>query len=207
MKKSSLYYVFATGLVLGLYQTPAEAISIGFQPVTQTIAGGDIFSVDVVISGLTSASEIVSAFDLDVTYDSSILAATGITFSNLLGNPDPSFYESINGSGLTSGRIDFWEVSLLSDADLITLQSDSFSLATLTFQTFGAGATALLFDPFTFPGIDVKGLLANRLTLDVSAGNVTVIGQSVPSNPVSEPPTIWLCLLGLGAIARRLSQA
>ena len=89
MKRSSLYYVFAVGLALGFYQAPAAAISIGFQPVAQTINGGDAFTVDVVVSGLTSVSEIVSAFDLDVTYDPSILATTGITFSNLLGNSDP----------------------------------------------------------------------------------------------------------------------
>ena len=39
---------------MGFYQAPVEAISIGFQPVTQTIPGGDAFSVDVVISGLTT---------------------------------------------------------------------------------------------------------------------------------------------------------
>lgn len=190
---------------MGFYQAPVQAISIGFQPVTQTITSGHAFSVDVVISGLISANEIVSAFDLDVTYDPSILATTGITFSNLLG--DPVMFEADNGNFITSGRIDFWGLSFLSDAELVSVQTDSFSLATLTFQALGAGTTGLLFDPFTFPGIDVKGLLANRLTLDVSAGNVTVTGQSIPSNPVSEPPTIWLCLLGLGVIARRLSQA
>ncbi len=41
MKRSSLSYVFAAGLALGFYQAPAEAISIGFQPVAQTIIGGD----------------------------------------------------------------------------------------------------------------------------------------------------------------------
>ncbi len=104
-----------------------------------------LFSVDVVVSGLSSANEIVAAFDLDVTYDPSILTATGVTFGTLLG--DPALFEADNGVVLTSGRIDFWALSLLSDADLVLLQPDSFSLATFSFQTLGAGTTDLLFDP------------------------------------------------------------
>jgi hypothetical protein len=205
MKKSSLFYLFTAALAMGFYQTPVQAISIGFQPITQTIATGNSFSVDVVISGLTSASEIVSAFDLDITYDPGILATTGIIFSKLLG--DPTMYEADNGSVITAGRIDFWGLSFLSDADLLFVQTDSFSLATLTFQALGVGATDLLFDSLTFPGIDVKGLLANPLALDVSTGNVTVTDPSIPSTPVPEPSTVWMCLLGFGVIARRMSQA
>jgi hypothetical protein len=195
MKKSSLYYVFAVGLALGFYQAPAEAISIGFQPIAQTINGGDAFAVDVIVSGLSSASEIVSAFDLDVTYNPSILTATGVIFNTLLG--DPALFEADNGTVLTSGRIDFWALSFLSDAELVLLQPDSFSLATFSFQALGAGTTALLFDPNTPPGIDVKGLLAGRLDLDVSAASVTVAAQP---NSVPEPSTIWMCLLGLGGL-------
>jgi hypothetical protein len=199
MKRLILYYVFAAGLVLGLYQAPAQAISIGFQPVAQTINEGDAFTIDVVVSGLSSVSEIVAAFDLDVTYNPSILAATGVTFGTLLG--DPALFEADNGVVQTSGRIDFWEVSLLSDSDLLLLQPDSFSLATFSFQTLSAGTTELLFDPNMPPGIDVKGLLANRLSLDVSAASINVAAQL---NSVPEPSTILLCLLGLGFLVRRL---
>lgn len=202
MKRLSLYYVYAVTLVLGFYQTPAVATSIGFQPVVQTINGGDIFAIDVIVSGLASASEIVSAFDLDVTYDTSILAATGVTFSSLLG--DPALFEADNGSVLTSGRIDFWALSFLSDAELAFLQQDSFSLVTLSFQALGSGTTELLFDPNTLPGIDVKGLLAGQLILDVNSTSITVAAQP---NSVPEPAMIWMCLLGLGAFARRLRQA
>jgi len=204
MKRSSLSYVFAAGLALGFYQAPAEAISIGFQPIAQTIIGGDVFSVDVVVSGLSSANEIVAAFDLDVTYDPSILTATGVTFNTLLGDPAAlPLPEVDNGADLTSGRIDFWALSFLSDAELVLLQPDSFSLATFSFQALGAGTTALQFDPNTPPGIDVKGLLAGRLDLDVSEASVTVTTQP---DSVPEPSTIWMCLLGLGALVRRLSR-
>jgi hypothetical protein len=201
MKKSSLYAVFALGFALGFYQAPAVAMSIGFQSAAQTIDLGDIFTVDVVVSGLASTNEIASAFDLDVTYDAGIVAATGVTFSTLLG--DPALFEADNGSILTSGRIDFWGLSYLSNAELQGRQSDSFSLATLSFQALGAGTTNLLFDPVTPPGIDVVGINGNRLSVDVNAASITVAGQP---NPVPEPSTIWMCLLGFGALARRMNR-
>ncbi len=202
MKKLSISNLMIVGLVLSLYQTPASAITIGFNSTTQTVNWAEIFTMDVVVSGL--ASEIVSTFDLDVTYDTNILAATGVTFSSLLG--DPAMFEADNGSVLTAGRIDLWEVSFLSDSELGQLQADSlgsFSLATLSFKAIRDGITNMLFDPNTIPGIDVKGLSATPLILDISAASVTVTGQS---NPVPEPTTLWLCLLGFGVLVRRLNQ-
>jgi hypothetical protein len=202
MKKSSFYCFLTIGLCLGFHQAPVEAMSISFQPAAQTINGGDFFAVDVIVSGLSSANEIVSAFDLDVTYNPSILEGTGVTFSALLG--DTALFEADNGAVLTSGRIDFWMLSYLSDAELVALmQPNSFSLATLSFLTLGAGTTNLLFDPVTAPGIDVKGFDAAPLNLDVSYASVTVVAQS---NSVPEPPTILLCLVGFGVLARRLSR-
>jgi len=117
-----------------------------FQPAAQTINGGDLFAVDVFVSGLSSTNEIVSAFDLDVTYNPSILEGTGVTFNTLLG--DTALFEADNGAVLSSGRIDFWALFLPTDAELVALmQPDSFSLATLSFLALGAGTTNLLFDP------------------------------------------------------------
>lgn len=201
MNRLKLCYVLATGLGLGCYQLPAEAMSISFQPVAQAVNVGDAFTVDVVVSGLLAANRIVSAFDLDVTYDPSIIDATGVIFGPFLGNPDPSMFESDNAAVLTSGRIDFWELSFLSDADLSGIQSgmDSLSLATLSFQALAAGTTNLLFDPVAVPGIDVKSYAAAPLDLDVSAASVTVAAFS----SVPEPSTLWLCLLGAVVFARR----
>jgi hypothetical protein len=201
MKSSIFFYLLAAGLAFGFYQAPAGAISLGFQPAVQSVNGGDSLVVDVVISGLDAANEIASAYDLDVTYNASILTATGVTFSTQLG--DLASFEADAGAVLTSGRIDFWEVSYLSDSQLALQQPDSFSLATLSFQALGVGNTSLLFDPNTPPGIDVKGLLANRLNLDVGTASVTVTSNPTP---VPSPPTFWLCLLGLGALVKRLSS-
>ena len=56
----------------------AFAAAIGFAPASQTAGVGDSLSVDIVISDL--AGEIVSAYDLDVTYDASVLSATAVSF-------------------------------------------------------------------------------------------------------------------------------
>lgn len=47
----------------------AHAVRIDFVPALQTKAVGDAVGIDVVVSGLNAASQIVSTFDLDVTYD------------------------------------------------------------------------------------------------------------------------------------------
>ncbi|MGY6274996.1 cohesin domain-containing protein [Methylomonas sp. MgM2] len=203
MNRLSLCYVLAAGLGLGGYQLSAEAMSISFQPLAQTVNVGDALVVDVVVSGLLDVSEIVSAFDLDVTYDPSILDATDVIFGQYLGayNPDPMTSEFYSDAVLSSGRIDFFALSYLFDADLALIQSgmDSLSLATLSFQALGAGTSNLLFDPVPYPGIDVKGYDATALALDVSAASVTVAASS----NVPEPSTLWLCLLGAMAFARR----
>ena len=60
MKRLKGKYLLALGISL-LWINPVLAISIGLVPSTQTI-GLELFDVDVVISGLDSASEIVSSF-------------------------------------------------------------------------------------------------------------------------------------------------
>ena len=190
-------------LCLGLYQPPANAISIGFQPVFQPVNLTDTFEVDVVISGLSSAQEIVSAFDLAVTYDPGIINATAVTFGTRLG--DLSALEADSGFTPGAGRIEFFESSFISDADLLSSQPDSFILATLSFSTLAAGTTPLLFDPIVipgnvlYPGINVVGLDAIDLNPDVGSGSVTIIGQS---SQVPAPDALWLIIIGLISLAK-----
>jgi hypothetical protein len=176
----------------------SHAISIGFSPASQDVAAGGSFQVDIVISDL--GGEIVSAFDLDVTYDPSILSATGVSFSDLLNGGDP--FLSFQDSDIsTPGLVDLAELSLLSDSELGAIQPDSFTLATLSFDASSPGASSLnfIFNSFN----DVKGANAQVLQLDIGAGNVTV-AASVP-----EPGTSLLFgvgLLGLALGRRFLSK-
>ncbi len=187
MMKKLVLCVAVFGLVSSGVPYSVEALTIGFAPSSQTVSMGDSVQVDVIVSSL--GGEVVSAYDLDVLYDSSILLATGVTFGVLLG--DEAWFEVFNDSDTSlAGVIDFAQLSLLSDADLVALQPDSFTLATLEFQAIGSGTSSLdfMFDAFN----DIKGLDASLLEASAEPGSVTV------ANPIPEPHAALV--FGLGAL-------
>jgi hypothetical protein len=159
------------------------AATIGFAPSSLAVGVGDSFSVDIVVSGL--AGEIVSAYDLDITYDSSIILPTSVTFGSLLG--DQSAFEVFNAFDMSaSGVVDLAQLSLLSDTNLLALQGgDSFVLATLGFDATSLGTTNL---DFVFDSINnITGLNAQTLNITAASGSVAV---------VPEPTAATLFLLG-----------
>lgn len=189
---SALLFIFCV-----LRITPAAAISIDFIPANQTANVGDSLSVDVSISGLLAAGEIVSTFDLAVSYDSSVLFATGVSFGGFL---DDMLFggATFNGSDVTTtaGTVEFFELSFLTDDELALQQPDSFVLATLSFDAIAEGISPLSFLEGTIigvPGLDVKGRnAAVLLNLNGGIGDVTVLANAVP-----EPATLWLLLSGI----------
>jgi len=164
----------------------SHAISLNFVPSNQAVLPGTPVTVDVEVSGLSAAAEIVSAFDLDVLYDSTILTATDVTFGPLLG--DPSFEALTEFLFPSPGVVDFAELSFLPDSDLAALQGDTVFLAQLSFDTLGVGSSSLAFVLDTFN--DVKG--RNGIILDLFPGSGSV-------DVVPEPAT--LVLMGTGLIA------
>lgn len=187
-------------LVLGALLTgsPAQAIRLDVVPSFTQKFVGDVFGVDVVVSGLDAATEVVSTFDLDVSYDPAILQALGVNFGAALGGGLPNSVQF--GPFIGAGVIDFAESSLLLDADLDLLQGDSVTLATLSFRAIGAGISSLEFiqDPFFIltGRFDAQGIPAD-LNPDVGGGRVQVDARQVPVPGV-------LSLLGLGLIALAL---
>ncbi len=174
---------------------PARAITISFVPSSTTVDVGDPIDIDVLVSDL--GIEIVSAYDLDVDYDSTIVTATGVTFTPFLGGPLDAMEVAI----LNPGFIDFFAVSFLSDDELAALQGGPFVLATLSFVAISPGTTSLIFDPIKFPGIDVKGRDGARLAVNAEEGEINVREQT----RIPEPSTLWLGLVGLLA-ARELRR-
>lgn len=178
-----------SALFLFLSPSPAVAISIGFAPTALTAQVGSAFNVDVVISGLFPANEVVSAYDLSVAYDATFLSATSVNFGAYLSDP---FFQSLQDTFLgTPGVVNFAELSFLSDSELAVQQPDTFTLATLSFDAVAVGSSTLSFMPSPNFGIDVKGTGANVLPLDAGFGVITVTAPiSIP-----EPSTVALMLI------------
>lgn len=152
----------------------ASAIMIDFMPTHSSVEVGTAFEVDVVISDLFAAGEIVSAYDLTVLYDASNILATDVTFGSYLDDllfPGFTLQDSLL---TTAGQVNFAELSFLSDAELAAQQPDSFTLATLSFEALSHGSSLLLFESDPLFGIDIKGNLFNVLPVTAGIGSVTV---------------------------------
>jgi len=191
MKQLLMSALLAAG-VAAVGPAPASAVSIGFSPASPiSVLTGDTFSVDLVVSDL--GSEVVSAFDVDVTYDTGLLNPIDYIFSSeqIGGGPlgDWSAFETVNNDDFfvdpfaTAGIVDLFETSLLSDTELAALQGGGpVTLATIEFEAIDNGDANLNFiwDAFN----DVKG-----------RNNKPIIPSSVP-----EPTTIALYGLGLALV-------
>ena len=189
--------------LLGLFTSPARAVMIQFDPLHSDVGLGDRFGIDVIVSGLHGASgpQIVSAFDLDVLYDASVLSAAAVEFGSGLGLPD---IDALTSIWLTPGRIDFASVSFLQASDLFALQDDHVVLARLFFDAVGVGTSALLFDSLSPPGVLLVGddPYSSLPLTHVGQGAVTVTAHT----SVPEPGTFALGLTGLllaGVLRRR----
>lgn len=197
-----------SGMIWASSEQAISSISLDFILQDQTVIGTGPVSVDVVISGLQAGiDEIVSGFDLSVSFDDSLLSATGVLFSNFLG--DPGVPEVFQNTILDPGIVRFAALSLFTDLftedftdlftedDLAALQSDTFTLATLNFQTMGGiGISDLVFESMV--GSEVIGRDNDEespLFLSFGPdGSIRIISAAVPE------PSTWL-LFGTGLMA------
>jgi hypothetical protein len=184
-------------LVAGAFASQAaHAVAIQFTPTDSAGFVGDVFNIDVFVSGLSSGetAQIVSAFDLDVLYDPAILAATSISFGAALGLADVDTFTS---TIFSAGRLDFSNVSLLLNDQLAGLQGDSILLASLSFSAIGIGSSTLTFDTLTAPGIDLVGSDPfARLPVDFAGSALLTVNE----RPVGVPEPGTILLLGLGLL-------
>jgi len=176
--------------------TQSLAITIGFTPVTQNVALGNQAVVDLFISGLGNyGPPSLGVFDLDVTFDSSILSFSSAAYGDLVQG------DQLDLSGLGSTMVttpgavslNLFELSLDSIDDLNNLQAGAFTLATLTFVTIGIGTSPLGLLGLTENALgDANG---DPLSADIQSGSVNVSGNAVP-----EPGTLVLVCSGLAVI-------
>lgn len=175
-----------------LWQGTARAISLNLVPAPQNTFLGNTVNVGVTISDLgDGAAPSLSTYDLDISFDDTVLDFSGVTFG------DPSLGDQLALFGVSSlteteepsfGLVNIFELSFNSVDELDDSQADSFTLATLTFNTIATGTSPL--------GLSINALgdaLGDPLTAEI--GNSFV---SVSSQPVTVPePSFTLVGFGL----------
>ncbi|HPF58612.1 MAG TPA: PEP-CTERM sorting domain-containing protein [Candidatus Competibacteraceae bacterium] len=146
-----LYGAFLSLVPLGSAQA---LLMIQIVPASPTITVGTTFTLDLVISGLgNQAPDSLSTFDLDVTFDNTLL---GIETTDSDGDfvidsiiLDPSGQLDLFGFGpfgkyaglIIPGLLNVFELSSDWPSDLDSLQSDQFTLASITFNALTVGVS------------------------------------------------------------------
>lgn len=206
MKK--LFLVLAFGLVGLCTALPSAAYVLSITPSKTAVATvGNFFNLQIIISGLQDppTDEIVSGFDLNMLYDSTIIRASSVVHEAVpkLGGLNDTLWDA----SFDPGNLGIFNLSLLNDdAALIALQGDdSLLLATIGFEALKEGITSVAFGPDPDLDHNVTGL--NAQTLPVTLKNACVsIGQGFScDSQIPEPGTlalVMLALAGLGAARR-----
>jgi hypothetical protein len=184
-KISIVLFLLCTSSVLS---TQLQAAIISFDPSSQSVQLGDTATVDLRISGL--GDDILAAFDIDVSFDDSILAYQSFTFGTGLDVLGYGSIQDVDDS--VSGTVNVYELSFDFDSDLINLQPNNFVLGTFTFDTLSIGTSAL---DVTY--VDLVGANYSLLQASVVSGSISAV-------PV--PAAIWLfgtALIGMIGFNKR----
>lgn len=126
--------------LLTVFQSKATAIDMSLSSPSTNL--GNTVDVELDISNLgNSAAPSIGTYDVDVTFDPSVISFDSVTFGSQLSlNSIPLFQDGIiTGSGI----LNLAEISDDTPTDLNNLQAPDFTLATITFNTVSAGSSGV----------------------------------------------------------------
>ena len=167
---------------------------VSIDPATSFGSIGDTVIVDILWDG--DDSQYIGDWDIDLTYDSTVVSYSGSTFH--LGVDSFGCFNC--GDDSVPGLINLFEISFDSPADLIANQdslSKTFKLATLEFTGIADGVSPLLFGQTTFG--DENG---DAFTPVLANGRICV-GNADCTVSVPEPTTLSIFLISIAGLALR----
>jgi hypothetical protein len=200
IKQTFTYPLYLLLFIATMFITPpAKASLITLETDVSSVFLGEQIDVNIWIRDL--GSDFVSAFSLDLLFDSSLVSVNAASsfFGDKLGDGIDSIQDIFDFGGI----INVAELSFLLDAELDALQQAAgvridFLLATLVFDTGALGVAnfSLDFDPLFAGVVGEAGVLLDS-ELPSQALQVAIVAR--PANPVSAPSTLGM-LLSLAGI-------
>ncbi|MDJ0660864.1 MAG: PEP-CTERM sorting domain-containing protein [Crocosphaera sp.] len=196
MFKPKIYcsFVVATGCLSPFFlSSTAYGISLNVIPSVESLQVGQSVNVDVTITGLGNGEPpSLSAFDLDINFDPTVLSFNSATFGDQL---DLSGFGTVSDVVPGTVNINAFEISLDFPETLDEQQLGDFTLITLNFTGVGFGNSPLELSDW------VLGDSSTPVPLTLVVDEVNNASVSV----VPEPLTILgsLTALGFGTLFKR----
>jgi hypothetical protein len=179
-------------LISIMLNAPTLATVVALDTSESNVTVGNSVNIDLTISGLGNGeAPTLGAFYVEILFDDTILNFDNVVYGSLLGNTDPRAFETDIITIDDAGFVSLDQFSFLFDFELDAIQPDTFTLATVTFNTIGAGVSAI---DFNF--VDLSTANGDFFDPDLAGTSVKVVTPVSASAPYS----ITLLLFGMGAL-------